>query len=282
MTPTASLFVVDHFGKYSQGRNVSFVDLLSSGGSITFGRDPRCDLVLRPADPNNDHADKAVSRVVGELVATRDAPGRVEVWNHSSTNWIILTGERGYALNMTPRSRTTVTQSDTVLWIEGHEANYGLNLNIPDTDDEIYKRRFTELASRLDIQETLRQQTVLAASAERLRGSFNPAHQLILETMFADYLSPRPGVFPRPRSVRDVRDELQDSPVCKASYKGPLTDEHVIRALKGAIEAAKRLNVPGIEPLDAERARRPADQAEWTRHRLAMFLLGTGVITRSN
>ena len=246
-----------------------------------FGRDPSCTLVLRPADLNNEHADMSISRIAGEFVTKPNGTGGkdIEVWNYSSTNWLIVTGDRGYTMNLAPRSRGVLTHEETVLWIEGQEANYGFYVYNPDLADVSYKDRYEELATKLGVREDAKRQTLLASSAESLRGSFAPAHQLILETMFKDYLSPHPGVFPRPRSVRDVQQELLNSRVIKASYNGPLSEDHVSRVLRNAIETARNFKVPGLEQsLD----RRPVDQGEWTRHRLAMFLLGAGIITRSD
>lgn len=279
--PSVTFHVVDRHGKYASGRTIKFVDIVGNEGAATFGRDIRCDFVMRAANPDNEHSDLSVSRIAGEFVANEGAGG-VEVWNYSSTNWIIVTGERGYSLNLAPRSRGLITQQDTVAWIEGREADYGFYITVPGADSEEFKRRYEQLADNLGIQEMVRQQTILATSAEHLKGSFAPAHQVILESMFADYISPRPGVFPRPRSVREVRDEVANSPVCKASYKDGVTDDHITRVLKGAIESARRHYVPGLDAAADSARRRPVDQAEWIRHRLALFLLGAGVISRSD
>lgn len=283
--PTVTLHVVDHI-RSPAPRTKKYLNLIDNGGSAIFGRDPKCDLQLRPADPNNERADRSISRIAGEFVARGDDEygdcSIVEVWNYSSTNWLIATGERGYTLNLAPRSRGILAHQNPVIWVEGQEANYGFYIDNPDADEEIYKKRYEEHASKLGIQESVRQQTLLATSAESLKGSFAPAHQLVLEAIFRDYLSPQPGVFPRPRSIREVREELAGLPVIRASYSKPLTDDNVASCLKTAIAAARKHKVPGMVQLDDSRNRRPADQAEWIRHRLAMFLLGAGVITRSD
>ncbi|MDX5962275.1 hypothetical protein SIM91_02820 [Rhodococcus opacus] len=254
--------------------------------SLTFGRDRGCDIVLQPTQTEYDF-DPAISRLLGEIVGTPavgtdSGRGGIDIWNYSSTNWIVATGPRGFTMNLPPESHGTASQEFLMFWVEGAKANYGLYITAPQLQDTVTARAEavrTRLTGRGD-----REKTRQAAGLTSLKGSFPPHHQLIFESIFQDYLDPRPGVFPRPRPVRAVVAELADHPTIKRAYPDrPFTGDSVNYVLKRAIGLARDNLVPGMGGSADGDTERSGDQAvahaEWVRHRLAMFFLGTEVIS---
>ena len=284
--PTVLLETEDH-NPGPESRRRSQTVSLASRGSLTFGRERSCDFVLRPANPNNIRSDRSTSRLVGQFVARKRIDTEhidVELWNFSTTNWLLITGERGLTTNLAPRSRATLSQEWTVVWLEGELANYGFYIS-NDSDADVYEQRIADLSTKLSIDETEQRRTRLAYSADSLKNAFSPHHRLIIESVFADYLSPRPGVFARPRAVADVYENLKNNPMMRSAYgtdnegRPKFKPDHIVSALQGAIETARDQKVPGLGHGDSVNGRAQVAQSEWNRHRLALFLLGAGVIT---
>ncbi|MDO1481590.1 hypothetical protein [Rhodococcus ruber] len=257
---------------------------LEEGGVLTFGR-ARRDIRLAGDDP-------AVSGDAGEIVHVGGPiaqGGHVKVVNNSKTGWIFGFGDRGYNVSIPPYSEFVITQPKTRYLIEG---NFGVH-DLEVTVSGMPLSRFAECEpededgggdepSSPSAQEHA--ETNQSEAARTLRGKFNTEQKLILNAVFSDFLTPTPVPMPRPQTGEAAAERLRTDPAFR-NYPGSarLEAADVSAVVEYALEEARNVLVAGID--QERKERRGAQRATFANgqlHRLALFLLGTGIITRAS
>lgn len=255
---------------------------LEEGGVLTFGR-ARRDIRLAGDDP-------AVSGDAGEIVHVGGPiaqGGHVKVVNNSKTGWIFGFGDRGYNVSIPPRSEFVITQPKTRYLIEGNFGVHDLEVTVSGMPLSRFAEDEPEDEGRDEPSgqpEQKHSETNQSEAARTLRGKFDAQQKLILNAVFADFLTPTPVPMPRPQTGEAAAERLRTDPAFR-NYPGSarLNAADVSAVVEYALEEARNVLVAGID--QERKARRGAQRATFANgqlHRLALFLLGTGIITRTS
>lgn len=252
---------------------------LEEGGVLTFGR-ARRDIRLAGSDP-------AVSKDAGEFVHVGGAlaeGGYVKVVNNSTTGWIFGFGARGYNVSIPPRSEFIITQPKTRYLIEGNFGVHELDVTVVGMP----LSRFVETEEEHEptgspVQEQT--ETNQSEAARALRNKFDAKQRMILSAVFDEFMTPAPVPMPKPQTGQAAAERLRTDPRFRKIHPGAAGVDagEVSTVVKFALGEARRLLVAGTDGgVTSGRTElggpHRALGTNQELHRLALFLLGTGII----